>query len=156
MYTHQYATKMMQRSQNCPPQDMERNCWFVSCIKIERLEMLFSHFGVLYFVVLLRRRKKINSATRQEHNYLGDEWQHTGYPKQAPTRMLHHLYWFFTAPSFLFKASKSYCQIWIILYSLAKEKSLANPGFQGDKKYILKFLGSKINEIQSFSSSDNL
>ena len=121
MYTHQYATKMMQRSQNCPPQDMERNCWFVSCIKIERLEMLFSHFGVLYFVVLLRRRKKINSATRQEHNYLGDEWQHTGYPKQAPTRMLHHLHWFF---------SPLFFQIWIILYSLAKDKSLANPGFR--------------------------
>ena len=35
----------------------------VCVIKIERLEMLFSHFGVLYFVVLLRRRKKRNSAT---------------------------------------------------------------------------------------------
>ena len=45
----------------------------VCIIKIERLEMLFSHFGVLYFVVLLRRRKKINSATRYENNYLGDD-----------------------------------------------------------------------------------
>ena len=38
----------------------------VCIIKIERLEMLFSHFGVLYFVVLLRRRKKkkINSAIK--------------------------------------------------------------------------------------------
>ena len=35
--------------------------------------MLFSLFGVLYFVVLLRRRKKINSATRYENNYLGDD-----------------------------------------------------------------------------------
>ena len=154
MYTHQYATKMMQRSQNCPPQDMERNCWFVSCIKIERLEMLFSHFGVLYFVVLLRRRKKINSATRQEHNYLGDEWQHTGYPKQAPTRMLHHLYWVFS--SFFFKAGKSYCQIWIIFIQFSKGEILGKPWFQGDKKFTLKFLGSKINKIQSFSSSDTL
>ena len=40
----------------------------VCIIKIERLEMLFSHFGVLYFVVLLRRRKKKDKFCNQGRN----------------------------------------------------------------------------------------
>ena len=57
MYTHQYATKMMQRSQSCPPQDMERNCWL--CHKNREAENAFQPFWGPLFFVLLRRRKKL-------------------------------------------------------------------------------------------------
>ena len=69
MYTHQYATKMMQRSQNCPPQDMERNCWY----KNREAGNAFQPFWGPLFCRSVTTQKKINSATRYENNYLGDD-----------------------------------------------------------------------------------
>ena len=63
----------------------------VCVIQIERLKMLFSHLGVLYLAVLLRRRKI--SATRQEiFFYLGDNGSNLVI-LIGPNQMLYHFYY---------------------------------------------------------------